>query len=108
MKPTAIRASRSEAVVRVEWEDGHQSVYPWRHLRQSCPCASCRNGEGGPSEPLALPVIQEGEAVLVDMEQVGNYGIRLVWQDGHDDGIYSWDLLRQLCPCGAHARGGGE
>ncbi len=36
------------------------------------------------------------------MERVGNYALQLVWKDGHNYGIYSWELLRDMCPCGEH------
>ena len=35
------------------------------------------------------------------MDGVGNYAVSLTWQDGHSTGIYSFRLLRQLCPCEA-------
>jgi len=34
-----------------------------------------------------------------DLEPVGNYALRFTWGDGHNTGIYSFDLLRSLCPC---------
>jgi DUF971 family protein len=36
---------------------------------------------------------------MVNIEPVGNYAIRIVWNDGHSAGIYSWDYLRSLCRC---------
>ena len=36
---------------------------------------------------------------MVTVEPVGNYALRIVWNDGHDTGIYSYDHLRQICPC---------
>jgi len=41
---------------------------------------------------------------LVALEAVGNYALLPVWGDGHRYGIYSWEMLRQLCPCGQHGR----
>jgi DUF971 family protein len=38
---------------------------------------------------------------LVHLEAVGNYAIAFTWQDGHNTGIYSFRLLRKLCPCEA-------
>jgi DUF971 family protein len=38
---------------------------------------------------------------LVHLDGVGNYALSLTWQDGHSTGIYSFRMLRQLCPCEA-------
>jgi DUF971 family protein len=37
--------------------------------------------------------------VNVRLFPVGNYAVRFIWDDGHDSGMYSWDRLRQMCPC---------
>ena len=38
---------------------------------------------------------------LVHVDGVGNYAVAFTWQDGHNTGLYSWRLLRALCPCDA-------
>jgi DUF971 family protein len=106
-KPKAIRASRSRAVLEINWEDGHQSVYPLRGLRAACPCAECRGGHAGMSatgspDMLELPMVESRSAELTGMERVGNYALQLTWKDGHNYGIYTWELLREMCPCGEH------
>ncbi len=35
----------------------------------------------------------------VSAEGVGRYAIRFTWNDGHEHGIYSWEFLREFCPC---------
>jgi DUF971 family protein len=37
---------------------------------------------------------------ITNVLPVGSYGITPVWEDGHDAGIYKWEYLRALCPCG--------
>ena len=106
-KPKAIRASRSRAVLEIDWEDGHQSMYPLRGLRAACPCAECRGGHAGMSatgspDMLELPMVESRSAELTGMERVGNYALQLTWKDGHNYGIYAWELLREMCPCGEH------
>jgi DUF971 family protein len=81
-RPSKISASRSTGLLIIEWEDGHHSEYPLAGLRTACPCAECRGIE------------------LESMQGVGNYALQLVWKDGHAYGIYTWQYLRQLCPCG--------
>ena len=49
---------------------------------------------------LEIPLAPTGSIELNSMEGVGNYALQLVWKDGHAYGIYTWEYLRQLCPCG--------
>lgn len=89
------------------WEDDHVSRYSFVGLRQACPCAECRGGHEGMSVPpdpevLRQPLAEGRSAELVALEAVGNYAILPTWADGHRFGIYTWEVLRRLCPCGAH------
>jgi DUF971 family protein len=59
---------------------------------------------GGPGSPdmLEIPLQRAESSELVALEPVGNYAIQPFWKDGHSYGIYNWEYLRQLCPCGQH------
>jgi DUF971 family protein len=86
--------------LRVEWNDGHQSVYTWKHLRAHCPCASCREEREKPPDPFRI--LKSSELVPlapVSMPRVGRYAYKIVWSDGHDTGIYTLEHLRALCQC---------
>jgi len=93
--------------VDIEWKDGHVSHYEFAYLRNACPCAMCndeREKSGRrPGEPEAVPTgslpIFKAAAKAVSAEGVGKYAIKFSWNDSHDLGIYSWPLLRELCPC---------
>jgi DUF971 family protein len=77
----------------IAWEDGHQSVYPLRYLRGNCPCAHCQgHGAGG-------KFIANDSPRIAALEEVGAYAINIRYAGGHVTGIYSFDLLRKLCPC---------
>ncbi len=92
----------------IEWNDGHRSVYSWKHLRSQCPCASCREEREKPPDPFR--VLKPSELVPlapVGMPRVGRYAYKIVWSDGHDAGIYTLDQLRSLCEC-PECRGGHE
>ncbi len=65
-------------------------------------------GKAGTPHMLELPMVESRSSELVSMEMVGNYAVQLVWKDGHSHGIYTWELLRQMCPCGEHGRSGDE
>jgi len=104
-KPKNISASRKEAVLRIEWEDGHKSEYPFGTLRAACPCADCRashdqDQSAEKEDILVLNSRDENKTILEGIEQVGNYAVRLVWRDGHDAGIYTWDYLDHMNPSG--------
>ncbi len=99
--PTHIDISLSQGV-DITWGDGHKSHYPLDHLRQNCPCASCRSEEHSsqPSSQLASPLpVFKPTARLTNAEAVGRYAVRLLWTDGHSTGLYSFDHLREICPC---------
>ena len=84
--------------IKVKWQDGHESVYPAKYLRLNCPCAGCIDEVTGERRVLAADVPQDVKPLGIQL--VGNYAISIQWSDGHSTGIYAFDKLRQLCPCG--------
>jgi DUF971 family protein len=93
--------------VEIEWKDGHLSKYSFRFLRDACPCALCdeertksrRNpGQQALPKPGELPMYKPALKAL-SAEGVGRYAIKFKWNDGHELGIYSWQWLREICPC---------
>ena len=93
--------------VDIEWKDGHRSHYPFPFLRDACPCALCddergksgrKPGEAPKLAPNALPMFKEAAKPL-SADAVGKYAIKFHWNDGHELGIYSWQFLRDVCPC---------
>lgn len=109
MNPTAteiVSADLTETgdALRIAWGDGHESVYDLRYLRRQCPCAACRHvQEQLRANPLTVlpPRLANPSAELTGAEPVGRYGLRFVWGDGHDTGIYTFEYLREICPCPA-------
>ena len=53
LTPTALRKDGPDRLV-IEWNDGHHSVYTWRHLRANCPCAGCREEKEKPADPFRI------------------------------------------------------
>jgi DUF971 family protein len=93
--------------VDIEWKDGHHSHYSFIFLRDACPCALCddergKNGRrpGEPPKPVAgaLPMFKPA-VKATSAEGVGKYAIKFHFNDGHELGIYSWQFLRDVCPC---------
>ena len=107
IEPEHIAISKSSGV-KIDWKDGHHSEYSLQYLRDKCPCATCAGTHGTPSAARANPFqMYKPAAKIGSVEPVGNYALRLVWNDGHDTGIYSYDYFRKICPCPV-CTGGGE
>lgn len=99
--PVGIDLDRSTRL-RIDWDDGHKSEYPLSDLRRACPCAVCRAEREERNKTQLVVITPRPVADMVTVrtaELVGNYAIRLVWNDGHDTGIYDYRLLRSVCPC---------
>ena len=92
--PSNIRAHQADQLLELSWDDGFSARTPYRHIRGECPCASCKNEWTG--ERILDPATIRPDLKLESMEPIGNYAVRLVWNDGHSSGLYTWDTLRRL------------
>ena len=92
IKPTEIRYIKKTNTLSLTFEDGLNADLTSEYLRCFSPSAEVK-GHGPGQE-----VLQKGkENVGIDqIEPVGNYGIKLVFDDGHDTGIFSWSYLEEL------------
>ena len=97
--PVRIHADRDAATVRLEWADGHVSVYGFEALRWLCPCAYCRGEAGSPGWLDSDPVLTAEQTRLANLEAVGGYALCPTWGDGHHTGYYTYTSLRAHCPC---------
>lgn len=96
--PTYIGRSAPRGDVLIRWSDDHEGVYPARMLRLACRCAACREEMTG--RPLLDPATVPDDIDRVAIQLVGAYGIRITWSDGHSTGIYTYEMLHAMCPCG--------
>ncbi|MBX9788656.1 MAG: DUF971 domain-containing protein [Pirellulales bacterium] len=98
-QPTKL-ARTEDGRLLIEWSDGQRRVYRYRELRDACPCATCREQRQAPAQPASLlPVLTPAEArplTIAGMKPVGNYAYSIEFSDGHDSGIYTFELLRSL------------
>ena len=78
------------------------SVYDFTALRWLCPCAFCRGEAGQPGWLDSNPTLTDEQVELSDISLVGHYAIQPVWADGHSSGFYSFERLREECPCPEH------
>jgi DUF971 family protein len=98
--PRTIRLHGEGNELVIEWADGHHSAFSYRYLRDRCPCATCLDTEtAAPWEPGPLPMFGSGPLKPEKAELVGRYALQIYWSDGHSTGIYTFDYLRDLCPC---------
>jgi DUF971 family protein len=90
--PTEITLHKKSRVLELKFEDGSQYQLPAEYLRVYSPSAEVR-GHGPGQETL-----QTGKrnVELTELEAVGNYAVQPTFSDGHNTGIYSWDLLYDL------------
>ncbi len=94
-KPSEIKRMEDYLVVR--WTDSHLSRLSYKLLRQKCPCARCQAMREGKNHFHILPSDTFFQNLnLVDIQPVGNYAVRLLWNDGHRTGIYPFAFLREL------------
>jgi DUF971 family protein len=94
--PARIRKLGDQELM-IQWRDGHESRYVGPILRGLCPCASCQDEDTGVRR--VLPVHIPDTLEFRKIEMVGHYALQFEWSDGHRTGIYSFERLRELCPC---------
>ena len=95
--PTEIEYKSADDLLHMVFSDDHVSVFPTLYLRGYCPCARCQGHSGG--DPEWQDISMERQIEVIDVQPVGNYALTITWGDGHDTGIYSFEKLRQMCPC---------
>ena len=89
--PVEIRLKRDERLLEIDYDDGRRFALPAELLRVESPSAEVQgHGEG---KSLVAGKRWVG---IKEVQPVGNYAVRLLFDDGHDSGIYSWRYLRGL------------
>jgi len=87
--PTEIRLKRDEKVLEVDFDDGRSFRFPAEFLRVESPSAEVQ----GHSPSQKQIVAGRRHVGIIDVEPVGNYAIRINFDDLHRTGIYSWKTL---------------
>ena len=88
----------SNKIIALKFEDDLELLIPLKKLRKACPCAHCSGEKDifgniykGKTKSLTIDGL-----VILKINLIGNYAIRVFWQDGHSNGIYPFDLLKNL------------
>ena len=90
--PTEIRLKRAERTLEIDFDDGARFSLPAEYLRVESPSAEVQ-GHGPGQKTLVSGRANVG---IRAVEPVGHYAIRILFDDGHETGIYSWSYLHQL------------
>lgn len=90
--PTEIRLRKNSRVLDVTFDDSSQFSYTFEYLRVHSPSAEVA-GHGPGQETLQTG---KEDVVITRIDPVGHYAVRLVYDDGHDSGLYSWSYLHEL------------
>ena len=99
-KPVGLKLDEEGSLV-IDWSDAKTRVYKVGHLRDNCPCATCREKRKADStQPTnMLPVLSMEEAQplkITEMKPVGSYAYSITFSDGHDSGIFTLEHLYEL------------
>jgi len=85
--------------IAIRWSDSSESFIDTTILRKACPCANC-SGESDVFGNVYLnqksKSLNKQGTIIIRYSYVGHYAIRIVWGDGHNNGIYSFKLLMSL------------
>jgi DUF971 family protein len=90
--PTEIKLRTRSRLLEVQFEDGSRFELPFEYLRVFSPSAEVK-GHGGGEGFLVLGKHNVG---ISGVEPTGNYAVRLIFDDGHNTGLYSWTTLHEL------------
>lgn len=90
--PTNIVLHQQSRMLEIQFADGSQFEYPCELLRVYSPSAEVR-GHWGQGAKL---VLDKQDVNILELKPVGQYAIKIVFDDGHDSGLYDWDYLYDL------------
>ena len=90
--PTEIKLHQKSRVLEIAFADGKRFSLPFEFLRVYSPSAEVR-GHGPGQEVLQ---VGKQDVDITAVEPVGSYAVQLVFSDGHDSGLYSWDTLYDM------------
>jgi DUF971 family protein len=91
--PTEIKLHQKSRILELAFDNGDRFELTYEFLRVFTPSAEAV-GHGPGQEKLQ---IGKRDVEIVSIEPVGNYAIKPLFSDGHDSGLYSWDVLHTLC-----------
>lgn len=95
--PISFKRQKS-SLLEIAWNSGYSAVVKLKSLRDECPCALCGDALSQKSKDMPeMLAVALGMYELTALEMIGNYAIKPKWKDGHQEGMYSWEILKDLC-----------
>jgi DUF971 family protein len=90
--PTELRLAKDRKSLTVAFDSGERFTFPAEYLRVKSPSAEVQGH--APDERKTVP--GKREVMILEVQPVGNYAVRLVFDDLHSTGIYSWDYFAEI------------
>lgn len=90
--PTELRLSHDKSRLTIVFDSGEEFSLPAEYLRVESPSAEVQ-GHGADQKQI---VTGKEQVRIMALEPVGNYAVRICFDDGHDTGLFSWDYLHEL------------
>jgi DUF971 family protein len=90
--PTELRVDGARSVLSVTFDNGEHFSLPAEYLRVESPSAEVQGHSAAQKQTIA----GKRHVKIVSIEPVGNYAARVIFDDSHDTGLYSWDYLHAL------------
>jgi DUF971 family protein len=94
MHPIKIKLVEKKKLLII-WDDENESVIELRDLRKRCPCATCL-AERDKQSKMYIPLFAENQVTVKSINQVGNYAVQIIWNDGHNTGIFEYNFLKNF------------
>jgi DUF971 family protein len=91
--PTELRLSKDGRTLTIAFESGEQFALSAEYLRVRSPSAEVQGHS--PAERQTVPGKQN--VMILEIQPIGNYAVRLTFDDMHSTGIYTWDYFAELC-----------
>ncbi len=91
-RPTELRVSKDRRTLTVRFDDGRDFALPAEALRVLSPSAEVQ----GHSPEQRVTVPGKRDVQIAGMDPVGNYAVKITFDDGHDTGIFSWVYFHEL------------
>jgi DUF971 family protein len=94
MYPVSIKVKQKQDIY-IKWNDGSSSEINLRKLREFCPCATCITLRRNQSRDY-IPIFSQNQLIIANINQIGSYAVQVIWNDGHNAGIYEFPFLKNL------------
>jgi DUF971 family protein len=90
LPPSSLTLNKSAQTLMLTWHDGESAEISAQQLRRYCACSSCRA-----ARRVGMLLVTD-QFAIDNIALMGNASLQIIFQDGHDRGIYPWGYLRAI------------